>query len=306
MPVYPYQNREVRDLAWACFSPPLLLSQSLQDGIGNARFPLTTQRRAWLERLDRDPRPLQEHLSQLRSQRLGLYFESLWQFFLSSDPEVKLIAHNLPVYGDDRTLGEFDCIYYCRRRHRPIHLELAVKFYLGAPHIDPSEETSDWRNWLGPNTRDRLDLKLSRLLEHQIRLSELPEAKAQLQRLGIDQPIREIEVKGYLFQPSGTVYPPPMAFNPEQKINTWLSIARLSSTLEKASNPGFMVLPRSHWLSPAKADGLQAAWKADRLVDELSAHFRDTERPLLVAGLDAQGNENERFFVTGAHWPNLA
>ena len=306
MAVYPYQSQEVRDLAWACFSPALLLSDALQSDIGNAVFTLTAQRRAWLERLDRDAGPLLAHLAGQRNKRLGLYFESLWHFFLSNDPEVELIANNLPVYTDDRTLGEFDCIYYCRRRQQHVHLELAVKFYLGAPAELPGGEISEWRNWLGPNTRDRLDLKLSHLLQHQIRLSDLPPASAELRRLGIEHPRREIEIKGYLFQPADAALPPPRGFNPGQKFCDWLSIDRLRPSLEQARADGFQVLPRSHWLSPARADDFQAISNASRLADALSAHFQQSERPLLVAAFDSHGDETTRFFVTGAHWPNLS
>ena len=45
-----YQTREVRDLAWACFAPPLLVTRELGDGADgaeNCRFPLTASRRLW-------------------------------------------------------------------------------------------------------------------------------------------------------------------------------------------------------------------------------------------------------------------
>jgi hypothetical protein len=109
MSIYPYQTLEVRDLAWACFSPPLMDTARLAVGradVENCSFPLTPLRRAWLEKLDRDASPLLTHLSVLHSRRLGVYFESLWHFFLAQDPEVELVAHNLPVTSDGRTLGE--------------------------------------------------------------------------------------------------------------------------------------------------------------------------------------------------------
>ena len=129
-----YHTREVRDLAWACFSPPLLLSPGLaqpEEAVSNCGLGLTDARRSWLERLDRDARPLLEHLARRRGSRLGIYFEQLWHFFLTEDPAVDLVAHNLPVRADGRTIGEFDCLYYCRERRRHVHLELAVKYYLG-------------------------------------------------------------------------------------------------------------------------------------------------------------------------------
>ena len=162
MGIYPYQTREVRDLAWACFAPPLLVTRELgvhAAGAGNCAFPLSGGRQLWLEKLDRDATPLLEHLSSIRSQRLGLYFESLWHFFLAQDEEVDLVARNLPVNRDGRTIGEFDCLYFCRRRNCHVHLELAVKFYLGWPTQTEPGDTSLASEWLGPNARDRLDIK---------------------------------------------------------------------------------------------------------------------------------------------------
>ena len=110
---YQYKTREVRDLAWACFSPALFHSEELSDegqNIANCGLSLTELRQNWLRALDLRPAPLHEHLSKLHSSRLGLYFESLWHFFLQSDSEVDLIAHNLPIRDEGRTVGEFDCL----------------------------------------------------------------------------------------------------------------------------------------------------------------------------------------------------
>ena len=133
-----FRTPAVRDLAWACFSEPLFLCKGLPPGAGplqNCTLQLTPERAQWLERLDREPAALLAQVEETRKGRLGLYFEHLWHFFLRQDPAVDLLAHNLPVRHGTRTLGEFDCLYYCHQRQQYIHLELAVKFYLqAAPH----------------------------------------------------------------------------------------------------------------------------------------------------------------------------
>ena len=90
------QTRQVRDLAWACFSPPLLISRQLDSGIqlGNTNFRLSPERQQWLAELDRNPQPLLTHLAASKSPRLGIYFERLWQFFLDCYPAVELLAAN--------------------------------------------------------------------------------------------------------------------------------------------------------------------------------------------------------------------
>ena len=306
MSIYPYQTREVRDLAWACFSPPLMDTARLagdQADVENCGFTLTPMRRAWLENLDRDASPLLTHLSVLHSRRLGVYFESLWHFFLAQDPEVELVAHNLPVTSDGRTLGEFDCIYFCRRRQRHVHLELAVKFYLGWRDAPDKVSVSDWSDWLGPELRDRLDLKISHLLQRQIRLGEREPARQLLHKLGIHDLQREIEIKGYLFRPFRVSLPPPAAFNPGRALNNWLPLGTLPEWHRELAAPQYLPLPRPEWLAPARLSGDRSAIAPGELRDKLEALLGKYGRPQLVAALDDQGMEVNRFFVTGPGWP---
>jgi len=304
MPPFPYRHRAVRDLAWACFSPPLLINHQLAEhsaGIANTLFSLSDQRRHWLETLDRRPGPLLEFLAAAKSQRLGLYFERLWQFFLREDTEVELLANNLPVRDGGRTLGEFDCLYFCRRRRLHIHLELAVKYYLGYGSTPPGAAASNTRQWLGPNNRDRLDIKIERLLGHQIRLSESPHAQPSLRELGIDTLSREVEVKGYLFQPDTTALAAPQGFNPAASLCHWHRFANLAGALN--SRASYLVLPRLHWLGPTVADSTEPPLTAAQLLAALERHFAAQRRARLVAELDSQGLEQQRFFVVDANWP---
>jgi hypothetical protein len=306
MSIYPYQTREVRDLAWACFSPPLLATAQLSEaktGAGNCAFPLTTGRRQWLEALDRDATPLLDHLAGLRDRRLGVYFESLWQFFLSQDEEVEPLAFNLPVQDDARTLGEFDCLYFCRRRNCHVHLELAVKFYLGWQDSDRTDGTSPLSDWLGPDPRDRLDAKVNHLLTHQIQLGATAAAKPHLQALGIDELAREIEMKGYLSSPVSTPMPPPAAFDRRQRLHHWLRVDDLVNPPRLLSAEAYLILPRCRWLSPARASPAGAISTPSDLFESLRGDTTLPARPKLVATLDPAGAELERFFVTGPDWP---
>jgi len=306
MPIYPYQTREVRDLAWACFSPPVLDTPALQSGqggVGNCALPLTDPRRAWLESLDRDAGPLLEHLGHQASPRLGIYFERLWHFFLAHDPGVELLAHNLPVRDGSRTLGEFDIIYFCRRRQRHVHLELAVKFYLGhcAPAV--SGVPGQWQHWLGPNTRDRLDLKVTHLLQRQIRLGETTAARHLLDSLGIRDLQREIEIKGYLFNSVAHPLPPPPGFNPNCPMAQWIALPQLPRLLEKSQASSYVPLPRALWLAGFQRTGHVVETGEQDLPDLLAQQIAESGRPQLVAALDAAGSEINRFFVTGECWP---
>jgi uncharacterized protein len=299
-----FRTPAVRDLAWACFSEPLFLCKCLPPGAGplqNCTLQLTPERVQWLERLDREPAALLAQLQDTRKGRLGVYFEHLWHFFLRQDPAVDLLAHNLPVHDGTRTLGEFDCLYYCHQRQQYIHLELAVKFYLqAAPH-----DGSEWRHWVGPGLRDRLDIKMQRLLSHQVCLGDMPEAGEILQKLGIGKLQREMEMKGRLFQSVNTAAGPPPACNPRNPLCTHVSAGDIT-TLSERTTGGFKLLSREQWFAPVQIPADDQPYQQHRFLDELEGALDRHERPVLVAELDLEGREQRRLFVTPEHWPEAA
>ncbi|HEY6130696.1 MAG TPA: DUF1853 family protein, partial [Halioglobus sp.] len=252
---YPYQTQEVRDLAWACFSPsPLNVDQlaGASSGIATCFPPLTPERKLWLERLDNDPTALLEHLAQRHTHRLGVYFEQLWHFFLQQDCDTELVAHNLPVCSERRILGEFDCIYYCHQRNCHVHLELAVKFYLGIPRAVSGDTAGYLYEWLGPDRQDRLDIKLQQLLQHQILLGEHPAAKQTLKALGIGDLAREVVLKGYLFQPDTAIPPFPPGYNPQCVLQRWVECQKLRGHCATTEAESYVILPKRRWLCPAR------------------------------------------------------
>ena len=308
-PDYPYQTPQVRDLAWACFSAPMMhtseLATDAQD-VANCALAATPERLAWLESLDRDASALLAFLAERPTRRLGLYFEYLWHFFLQQDPAVELVAHNLPVQEGGRTLGEFDCIYLCRQRQRHVHLELTVKYFLGHGQVKGATSRDHWSHWLGPNTQDRLDLKIRQLFDRQIALSSQPAAAAQLEKLGIGPPLREVEIKGYLFQPVTKPLPPPPACNTGQSMASWVSIGALENFLSGLDCTRYCILPRLRGLSRAGPENLSHRLCADQLAATLRPESGSPMRPQLVAALDEAGWETQRFFVTGSDWPQLS
>lgn len=293
------QHRPVRDLAWACFSAPMVLSDSLQgegEPVQNAGFVATAARLAWLEQLDREPARLLNWLAERPATRLGLYFEALWQFFLEQDDEVELLAHNLPVRAGGRTIGEFDCLYYCHRRQSAVHLELAVKFYLHR-----RDAGGAWDQWLGPNSRDRLDLKLERLLNHQSQLSLHRAACKGLAELDVRNPLREVEVKGYLFQHILEQAPATSGVNSASHLSGWCHWRERQHVLRERAR--YRILPRLQWLAPARADDTADILDAGELERVLNDPFSARSRALLVAEFDNSGLECCRFFICADDWP---
>lgn len=307
MYLHQYKTREVRDLAWACFSQSLFHSEMLSSdkpAIANCGLALTDKRQAWLDQLDKSPQPLLRHLQTLHNARLGLYFESLWHFFLQSDPLVDLIAHNLPIRDGGTTLGEFDCLYYCHVRAQHFHLELAVKYYLSNRQVTTGLHTSQWMEWLGPTNTDNLERKITHLTQHQIKLGEHPIAVEALRALNIEKPAREVEIKGYLFQGICDPLSPPLGHNDKNSLCHWLTVVQLPSYITSCESVSFCPLDKPHWLAPAIA-----ATHANTLLDKvgiseaIAQHFADGGRPVMLAGFNKAGEEHQRFIVTGPQWP---
>ena len=273
-------------------------------GVAPCSLQLTRDRVRWLERLDRAPTALLEHLSRRPTHRLGIYFEQLWHFFLQQDPGIDLVAHNLAVHDEGRTLGEFDCIYYCAERGCHVHLELAVKYFMGVPRIGDTTAPANTHEWLGPDQRDRLETKLDQLLHRQIVLGETPAAQQLLQDMGINAIAREIALKGYLFLPSSQAPPPPPAFNQAAALNYWITYPQLESHCAALNATAFAILPKMRWLSAARCTAPDERMTQRELLTELPRHWSTDHYPLLIAALDANNTESCRFFVTPGNWPD--
>ncbi len=170
-----FSNRLVRDLAWVIASPPLVSGNhndthwwSHKDCLQEFNDCLPA-----LITLDQNPAPLIEHLEKLTSQRLGLLFESFIAYWLIISPNYQLLAQNIqiiepfvsPHKKGSHTHGELDFIIRDIHTDKTIHLEVAVKFYLGTePYEDPFR-------WFGTNTKDQLGKKVEHLKNHQTQLS---------------------------------------------------------------------------------------------------------------------------------------
>ncbi|MFT4520869.1 MAG: hypothetical protein ACI9JM_003277 [Halioglobus sp.] len=275
-----------------------------QPSLSDCALALTPDRRLWLEQLDRDAGALLEHLAQRSTHRLGIYFEQLWHFFLQQDPLLELVAHNLAIHHGGRTLGEFDCIYFCHQRQRHVHLELAVKYFLGDHRPQQNGDTSEGEHWLGPDAKDRLDLKMNHLLERQIRLSEHTAAQQKLSELGIASLDKELAVKGYLFKPRSSAMPPPLGFNSKHSMCDWVRCADIAQYTDTLPASGYFLLPKMQWLSPAYCEDSSKMADARQLQQNMEAYFAQQDYPLLVAALDQYGVECGRFFVTDNRWPD--
>lgn len=287
-------NPAVRDLAWACHSGLMFARTSQraepwQPRDATGLFPLTEAILEQLQRLDAEPSPLLSFLAKTPRRRLGLYFEDLIEYFLSHTQGYELLSRNLAVRDSERTLGEFDFIYGAPNGEI-IHLEIALKFYLG--HRSPHTV-----RWLGPGLRDELDKKLARMMNHQGPLIHDAAALTALNLASLPIPDRsDLCVGGRLFQGEHTARELPKGCNDASHTGRWLT---LSDACAEEMHGHFTRLSKLEWLTPRLAPDLESLSQPNRwlshgqMCDAMQAHFSESQFPQLFA----VHNEGQQAFL---------
>ncbi|MEO4048193.1 DUF1853 family protein [Pseudomonas sp. CAU 1711] len=290
---------QVRDLAWALLSPPLL-----EGGRLPLRHPLAASAWSqnpqllaeWLLHQEREPEALLAQLAN-GSSRLGRYYERLWQFALQAAPDIELLAANLPVRQGGHTLGELDLLL--RDAEGVHHLELAIKLYLG-PERDAGEDAD---NWQGPSSDDRLGAKLEHLRRHQLPLSGSPAARSSLAGLTELPASAAAWLGGYLFYPWQASCAAPHGYHSRHLRGRWLH--RRDWPCAAPEQQHWQPLPRQSWLAPARlsreqlwSDAQFAAW-----LEQLDARAPAQLLVRLEPAEDGDWHERERLFLVGDTWP---
>ncbi len=306
-----FTHRAIRDLAWALFNPPLFdqlpkvppqwLSPVWQD----------QQTLAWLAQLDRAPEALFEHLKDQRATRLGVYFEQLLSFYFEHFPRFRLLAKNLQANDTKRTIGEYDFIVWDQQEQCHYHIEVAVKFYIGLEslecHIARNHPIYNWHLWVGPNKKDTLGIKMTHLLERQLRLSHTDAGQQALASIGLhpEQLSPKLLLTGRLYypyeNPQHTKVEAPHHSHHSLERQRWFTLGNV------ATDPlnHYVILPRQLWMSPLNqydiAESALPPIKAQDLRQSLKVAMQQHAAPLHIAAINPiTGDELERFFVVEA------
>jgi hypothetical protein len=94
-----------------------------------------------------------------RSVRLGFIYQDLCRQLFIQHPGYEIVAEEVQLQSGKTTIGAID--FLLRHEDAIEHWEVALKFYL-----------LKGGQWYGPDSRDRLDKKLHRMLTHQLKMSE--------------------------------------------------------------------------------------------------------------------------------------
>lgn len=319
----------VRDLAWLLLSADVLCARTFPAPLARLVNGDIDDVERWLVALDRAPAELDTFLAQNDNTRLGHYAERLLHFHLRHDPDYRLLAAGLQIRAargvkhGGATLGECDFLVEHPASGALLHWELAVKFYLQVPVVEtPSSQLSplppsavaanDAARWVGPNLVDSLAVKMDRLVQHQLRLTDLEAARAWLPRSGPWLP--QAIVKGWLFHPlalpDGVT---PDIVSPHHARGWWATLGaweRHARTVASARARRWACLPHNRWLAPARMPWHAAALDVAGLRAQVEAHWMRPGReglrePLMVVALAEEagdGLECERGFIVPDGW----
>lgn len=230
--------------------------------------------------------------------RVGRYAESLLrQSCIQAEADFPVLAQNLQIFNERATIGELDLVI--NAPEAPLHLELAVKLYLGLP-----EHSQSLDGWVGPNPRDTLGKKYRHLKFKQLPLSDTPQARQALGLSRVDTIHQYPWIKGYLFHYEDQALALPREVEASHKRGWW--------TID--SNPWrphpdrevrYCIPPKPYWIKYFPSDIPQFnSWKALR--EASASHIEQRLTCHVIAVCQTTNNIVSRGFIASEAWLRAA
>ncbi|RZS93412.1 DUF1853 family protein [Aquimarina brevivitae] len=119
-----------------------------------------------------------KHLQNTKHQVLGKRAEELFEQAITNFSVYDILAKNIQVFEEKITLGELDFLLHNSLNAQGYHIELVYKLYLYDPDLQGTYD-----KWIGPNRKDRLVDKVSKLKHKQFPLLHQPQTKERLSEL---------------------------------------------------------------------------------------------------------------------------
>ena len=148
--------------------------------------------------------PMNGEISNLNADsklRLGKLVENFVFEILNQSSSTEVIVENIQIQKEKISIGEIDCIL--KSLNDFVHLEIVYKFYL----YDENQEGEDLYKWIGPNRKDDLIHKLTKLKEKQLPLLYRKETQKSIEsfngdlKLNYKNILQKVLFKAQLFVP---------------------------------------------------------------------------------------------------------
>ncbi|MFI0473678.1 DUF1853 family protein [Halomonas sp. HMF6819] len=296
----PLEDAIARDLAWLLDAPDIVELKGYPGRPSRTALGLTHGEQGWLLR----QKPAIQALSKKRVTRMGHYHEALWHLLLGQSPNTRLLAHNIAIRERRQTLGELDMLYRTQANPAPIHLEVAIKFYLG---LDEGPDAPDSPNrWIGTGGLDSLARKCAHLHAHQLPLSATPLARNTLRHWltprdcpgEIGEITHQVAMPGVLFYPFHGALPPPRGATAQHERGRWCHRKEWAALLESAGEVRLAWLSKPFWMAPPVETAFHPPAALWPQIEACIERFGPQQ-----VMLKADDGASERVFIVPDAWP---
>ena len=217
--------------------------------------------------------------------RLGHLTERVLAEAIRASENFRLLAENIQLVVDKRTIGELDFIVEDLSNGRILHLELAYKFYL----CDPRISTEPVMQWIGPNRRDSLSEKLKKLKEKQYPLLYHEALPTQFPEIDFSSVIQASCFLASLYLPYGVEIDPDPAY--QKAIKGYYLNVDAFAELNRPSKR-YCIPPKTEWGIPPAEN--EAWFSFEEIKPELIKRLEEKRAPLIW---EKNGEEYSEYFV---------
>ncbi|WP_447555037.1 DUF1853 family protein [Vreelandella sp. EE22] len=302
------ENTVARDLVWLLDTPDIVTLKGYSGRPDRQELGLKENESAWLERR----LPACQAVAQKRLKRMGHYHEALWHLLLDHAPHTRLLARNVAIRAARLTLGELDMLYRTRANTAPVHLEVAIKFYLGLDE-GPGAPDSQCR-WIGPGGLDSLERKCTHLHAHQLPLSATMLARDTLRHWltprdcaslenGLDTLTQRLAMPGVLFYPFHAALPPPEGASDHHRRGQWCYLKDWEKLLAAKGCVRLAWLQKPFWLAPPLDEAFHPP---AQVIPALVTHLKQFGPQQVMLKAEASAEDvmrYERVFIVPDDWP---
>ncbi|MGJ8745717.1 DUF1853 family protein [Polaribacter sp.] len=172
--------------------------------------------------------------------RLGKYIERFVSYQLKQEKNISILCENIQIQKEKITLGELDCILL--KDKKPIHLEIIYKFYV----YDETIGNTEIDHFIGPNRKDSLVEKLTKLRDKQLPLLYSKECTEFLKTINLNPSkiLQQVYFKAQLFVPLSKKKLQLSTLNSDCIVGFYIN----TNELEQFYNCKFFVPSKKDWL----------------------------------------------------------
>ncbi|GEM_PF-2740113 len=240
-------------------------------------------------------------------QKLGHLYEDALELLFRSSIEFKQVCKGVQVIENlphpqkgNRTLGEFDYLLQ-RQDGRWLHVELAVKFYLGTSTVK-AESTDNSYLWPGPDARDAWERKHQHMINCQFSLAKQSASQQVLQEIcGTTDIQSQHLIYGCLFDRYNSTEPQTAVdTSPTAHRGYWMHSHELPNSA-LAQQQSLYIIPKQLWPCVPTAELCQVLKSSNQQTTLAAIQTKIQQQQRCVMITDGI----ERYFIAPNYYPEV-